>query len=636
MTTFLILNRLAVYYKNKAVFDETFHRGINILHGDNGSGKSTIADFIFFALGGDLRDWKPHASRAEYVVAEIQAQESTITIRRDVSTDGSRPMYIYFGSMNEALEANITSWQRFPYRRSDGNFSFSQVLFKAIGLPESVSEGSANVTMHQMLRLLYGDQMTPIQRIFRTESFDTWQIRQAVGELMCGIGGYDLYDKQIELRSVEKEYDVISDQLKSLMSVAAGYGDKILAEHISAVISNKVSARERILNRIHDILAEAEFIDAQMKSEAEKAQKELLRELSRSKKIVSGLEDEIETLEYEIQDTDSFISHLKESLADFEDASVAHLALGRANFENCPSCFAPIQPKPDEDHCQLCGSAVSPEDWESRALAIRLDLEMQLKESCALQKERNDHVTRLKGELRVARTKYRNAYSAYSITRQSVTTSRDTALADLSRQVGYLDSEIEVLQQRLELAKEISRVSSIKDNLNSRIGKLKNSISSIIFAQGKRKAIAYTLVSERAKRILNQDLQEHSDFGKIDHVSFSFAEDWIAINGEKNVSRSASGMVVLKNSFLVSLLVSSLLDRNFYLPRFLLLDNIEDKGMVQERSWNFQRVMIKETATLPTEFQIIFTTSKIAPELADTSLVIGRKFTRERPSLDFS
>ena len=136
--------------------------------------------------------------------------------------------------------------------------------------------------------------------------------------------------------------------------------------------------------------------------------------------------------------------------------------------------------------------------------------------------------------------------------------------------------------------------------------------------------------------MLARDLLEHSDFGEIDHISFSFAEDWIAVNDDKNRVRSASGMVVLKNSFLVGLYLSALADPQFALPCFLLLDNIEDKGMVQERSWNFQRSIVAECGRYDVPQQLIFTTSKIAPELSDSHYVVGRKYTREHRSLVLS
>jgi hypothetical protein len=143
----------------------------------------------------------------------------------------------------------------------------------------------------------------------------------------------------------------------------------------------------------------------------------------------------------------------------------------------------------------------------------------------------------------------------------------------------------------------------------------------------------YTAISENTKKLLSQDLEEHSDFGTVNSITFSFSEDWIAINDNKNRVGSASGMVILKNSFLLGLFIAALNDDDFNLPRFILMDNIEDKGMVQERSWNFQRLMIKASEATKKSHQLIFATSKIAPELAGTPLVVGGKYTRERHSL---
>ena len=45
----LFLRRLVIYTnEGNIAYDETFHKGINIICGDNSSGKSTITHFIFF------------------------------------------------------------------------------------------------------------------------------------------------------------------------------------------------------------------------------------------------------------------------------------------------------------------------------------------------------------------------------------------------------------------------------------------------------------------------------------------------------------------------------------------------------------------------------------------------------------
>lgn len=66
----------------------------------------------------------------------------------------------------------------------------------------------------------------------------------------------------------------------------------------------------------------------------------------------------------------------------------------------------------------------------------------------------------------------------------------------------------------------------------------------------------------------------------------------------------------------------------------MLFDNIEDKGMVEERSWNFQRLIVQKSAQFDLPHQIIFTTSKIAPELDRSDLVVGRRYTRAARSLN--
>jgi DNA repair exonuclease SbcCD ATPase subunit len=88
MKSYLKLNRLAIFKQGEKLYDQKFHNGVNIIHGSNGSGKSTIADFIFYALGGDLREWREYAGLTEFVIAELTVSEGILTVRRDVSVTG--------------------------------------------------------------------------------------------------------------------------------------------------------------------------------------------------------------------------------------------------------------------------------------------------------------------------------------------------------------------------------------------------------------------------------------------------------------------------------------------------------------------------------------------------------------------
>ena len=613
------------------LYDETFHRGVNIIHGSNGSGKSSIADFIFFALGGDLRDWRESALRAEKVYLQVATSAGTLTLRREISTDSARPMSIFFGLMDDGLAAAAQSWQHLPYRRPDHGYSFSQVLFKAIGLPESISDGSSNITMHQLLRLLYVDQLTPVQRLFRVENFDAWQTRQAVGDLLLGIGGYDLFEKQIGLREAEQEYKEAVLNYRSLIAIASGYGENILIEHITAAMTQMDNERTRLLDSIEALTLGKD--DPEDRDKLNSVRSQNARENNDARRSVLHLEGDIETLEYEVADGEEFIKHLKQSISDFDDAALTFAAIGHLSFEFCPSCFAPVKTKAD-GHCQLCDVVLSDEKEDSRTLAVRLDLAMQLKESEGLQTFREAELKSKRAALRIAKQVRRRALSTVELERAGMVTGRESAIAELSRKIGFFDSQLEGLQKRLELSKRINAASVAKEDLNNRITRLKNDIEAIERAQAKRRGLAYTLVSMQTKSLLDKDLQEHSDFGEVEHVSFSFADDWIAINNEKNRAGSASGMVVLKNSFMLGMLTSSLIDKQFYLPRWMLFDDIEDKGMVEERSWNFQRLIVNQSNKYTLPHQIIFTTSKIAPEFDGSNLVVGRRYTRAARSLN--
>jgi hypothetical protein len=128
------LNRLRVLKSGTPVYDQHFHSGLNIIRGDNGAGKSTIADFIFYALGGEFDAWKTEAKSCDEVHAEIQTQSGILTIRREIGSRTTSP-FVFFGSMDDATKQGLDGWRLFPLHRSAGRESFSQILFRASGIP---------------------------------------------------------------------------------------------------------------------------------------------------------------------------------------------------------------------------------------------------------------------------------------------------------------------------------------------------------------------------------------------------------------------------------------------------------------------------------------------------------------------
>ena len=103
---FLRLNRLRILCGGRVAYDQQFHNGVNIIRGQNSSGKSTIADFVFYVLGGEFEDWKDAARQCDEAQAEVATPRGRLTLKRHVAR-AQEPLSVYFGPMSAAGESSL-------------------------------------------------------------------------------------------------------------------------------------------------------------------------------------------------------------------------------------------------------------------------------------------------------------------------------------------------------------------------------------------------------------------------------------------------------------------------------------------------------------------------------------------------
>lgn len=631
MSSILKLNRLIVMKGGQRAYDQKFHSGLNIIHGSNGSGKSSILDFIFFALGGNLTKWKPVAQSCDTVFAEVSANGTKLSLRRDVSTDNNQPMFIYFGGLQEGLEATADGWQRYPYSRNDHSRTFSQVLFRALGLPEIPGDEGSNITMHQVLRLMYVDQTTPFQRIFRSEDFDPRDTREAVSELLCGIGNNQLYSKRIALRESRKTESELSAKLTNLLRATANLGENFNDGAFETERGN-LSQRLDMLQAEIDELHSADVDSSQVAKAAESERRKLYDKITKDRDSLVGIEREIASLSFEVSDSDYFVKHLEQLLKDFDRTAATYLAIGDVPFELCPACLQPLTDTSGHQ-CHLCKAELSEEGRDTKLFELRMDIDGQISESLRLREKRMDKLGNLKKEAARLKTSMSRQMRQFDEVRNASIDGRTALISEKSREVGRIDSRLDELSKLTNLRQQIIEFRKEKEEASSAVERLRNEIEALELAREKRRRQVRTRISEQTKRVLEMDLKEHNDFEELENFDFSFEDDWFAINGDPNITTSASGMVVAKNSLFIGLLLSSLQDRQMRYPRMLLLDNVEDKGMVGDRVRNFQKVIADLMDEESEPHQIILTTSTLNPELEREDYIIGTEYTKENRTL---
>jgi hypothetical protein len=631
----LIVTRLVVDRNGRAAYDELFHKGVNVIRGENSSGKSTILNFIFYGLGGDLAEWSEVALLCTAVTLEVQINGHRATLRREISSQIGQPMEIFGGAYEDSVNAPRADWVRYPYRRSPSLESFSQALFRLLGIPEVASDASANLTMHQILRLLYSDQLSPVENLFRFESqFDRPILRDAIGRLLCG--GYDpiLYENEVKIRELTREFDSATGELRSLFAVL-GQTDHSLTMEWLAAERRSIEDERKELQREIEKAERALYTSASKDKLTLRAQDEAYGNVQRLQAALSAARQERDSVVLEIADSAAFIRGLESKISALRDSSSVAQHLGDVTFSACPACYAPIneseQSAPNAI-CHLCKTPFEPGRARERLVGMVNEAGIQLRQSVLLQRNREERLVQLEQMLQSLDEEWRTASDRLSeLQRLPSTESRDR-LRELLRQAGYLDRQLEDLNEKGRLIQMIDQIAARKNALSDQITRLKTDNERLRTQQEKRIQHAYTMIASEVRTLLRNDLRRQDSFEKADKISFVFADNRISVDDHPYVS--ASSRVILKSSFIVGFMAAATKDSAFRHPRFVMIDTTEDKGMEPDRSRNFQNQMLRVSQEAKVDHQIIYATAMISPDLDDEKYTIGKFSTRDDPTLN--
>lgn len=623
------LSRLVVLKTGKAVYDQRFHLGVNIIHGENGSGKSTIADFIFFALGGEHKEWRQKASMCDFTLAEVCINGAFVTLRREVSGMGQRPMAFFWGTLDDAQSSPIDAWRNYPFRSSANKESFSQVLFRALGLPEVLRDDlTARITMHQVLRLVYVDQKTPFDKLFRDDNFDALVTRRAVGDLLIGTYDANLYKLQLKRREIEKEIAQLTSQLNGISTILRDTDDPLTVSMLREAMISAFSQRQEVLKQLRakDLRTHEEVVDS-LAAQVTAVSATLLQ----AKQEVSELSRDLEKVDFELADSDDFLDGLRLRLAALDDSELTRKLLGAASFSFCPVCLTPVDEEL-EDACGLCRQPIA-DYGGSGLLRLRNELSMQIRESLQLREDREDRrATLLQRLSRATVVRDQRQRELDQLTAGS-TSSAEAERAALHRKAGYLDREIEDLERKIQFAAALEELQSEKAEKVALLEQIKDRTADRMRTQQGHRDIATNKISQLTKLLLRRDVPRETTFQSAELVAFDFGQDTLTVDGLATFA--ASSAVYLKNSFHIALLQASLELDFFRYPRFALIDNVEDKGMEPPRSHNFQSLVVAVSESANVEHQVIMTTSMLNPDLDSKAWVIGPKYTHRLRTLQF-
>ena len=624
----LQINRLIVFKNGRAVYDENFHRGVNIIRSiGNSTGKSTIAGFIFFVLGGDMTKWKPEAEGCDFVVAEVKVNETVLTLRRKISNKRHQPMDIFWGAIETALASAIEGWETYPFSRSANKESFSQALFRALTLPEARSDIDSNISMHQILRLLFVDQMTPPDALLIQEQFDSVFTRETIFDLLVGLFDDTLYSDELKLRQSRQKAEETKTRIDALLGAMTDLEQEVDADVLVKEIEEKQAQLLRITKTLEELAAKPDV-------SAEPAADDsglLQRNYEALRRERTALTQEMARMEVEVEDSEQFIAELGRRSQSLNESVAMRNILGTLEIQFCPQCLQPLNTAHQEHSCKLCGQAPPTDGTESQRLRFQQELAMQIRESTLLLDGKRLRLQQMQARLPGVRRATDQAEQQLKEALSKVTSRRNKDLDELYQKRGTLESEVGYLIKFHKAAATFAALHLTAGRLAADIRELELRIEAKRRTQVHRRSLADAHLSDNAIRFLRADLPSEEHFEVAQKATVDLRMNSFAVDGRNQFS--ASSVTFLKNAVHFAFLFSSLELDFFRYPRLIICDNMEDKGMIVARSQKLQRLIVERSSQFDVEHQIIFTTSMIAPELNNAIYCVGDEYTRENKSL---
>ena len=624
----LFLNRLIIFSTSgKKAYDESFKKGINIIRGDNSSGKSTISHFIFYVLGGSFTSWNRESKRCSSVYAEVEMNGVVLTLKREVGESQTMPMYIYWGKYVDAVKVIIEGqWHKFPYKVSDKQ-SFSNILFELLDIP--IVFGDSNITMHQLLRLMYVDQDSPTNSLFLYEQFDSPLTRQTISELLLGIYDDTLYEDRINKREKEKRLVVLRGEIDGIRNI---FDDKRLLNtvYVNTLLANAEAEKSEIEYEIINLKENTKRVNYTIKTKLnfEEINKQAL--LQRNK--VNRIESDINNLILEITDSNYFIESLQLKKKSLKNSITTREYLGSYPLDYCPECLHKLD-IPEDGSCKLCKHSIDDSFGVSQAKRMEQEITFQIKESEKLMIIRKDNLTELESSYSFEKGKLKEIQDKVNFALKDVTSVRDERIDSLLIRKGELEGDANQFRTFLETAEKFNSLTSEKQTIESDIKYLSDSIEFKEKLQEDRKNKVKTFVESFALNFLNKDFEREADFKNARSIDINYYDNSVYVDGDVR-NFSASSNFYLKVASRFSVFFSSLEIESMRYPRFILCDNMEDKGIEKERSQNFQNLVVETAEKYQKEnYQIIFTTSMISEELKDSEYTVGDYYTITNKSL---
>lgn len=613
----------ANYHFESPLFDEN----LIIVEGDNGTGKTTFCNLIYYGLGGRVSEFSRKEKKEQHkqitddkdnrVELYIKINDENFKLTRYVEDND-----ITVSSILETCDISTKSLTLIHnndeptsifqvFRSAEIEYIFSDWVLSKLGITVvELYQGYRNfkINFTDLMRLIYHDQQPDPKGVYKkidTQSNfmnDSELLRKAIFELLVGKTFSEYYDSLSKSKALEKDKNIAAGLLKEYSRIVeelAGSSEPLNITFLQASLQEKENQLERLHNSRNKFKSNREVKGAKV-DYALTDLKNLITErqltLSKLNQDLISTIDEKQKLSFVKENTLREISQIVKIIH-------SHDQLNLFSADTCPYCLGKVERA--TGHC-VCGSEIQEEQYQRFFYTSK---------------------------------EYKEIYKAKIKTTQTI----DTAIVDCNQDINAIQMNIRRLETEIpELMRKIEgRVDNLDtpidlDTINDIDDEILNTRQDIekirqqIEAESKNARLSNDYERKRSdhesSKLQTDELEAKAKIdiqGKVGKLSSIYnalmtdslpdcnaarisIDDYLPIVGSGEY-REASSAVSRRLMYYLALMNLSLSQEDVPFPRFLLIDTPETSGIELE---NLKRCLEKigELGRYGKSYQVILTT----------------------------
>lgn len=609
MATFII-NKVK-YYGDKFIYESPFlGKGLKIIEGENGTGKSTFFNLIYFCLSGNVDEFNKDSKGAHKEIVN----DTNNFVELEVSVDKEIYIFKRFLQTNDIWVINNSGYSEiYPINRSKTTKNiFSDWILQKLSISVVDIVQGANIhkiNFKDLLRLIYHDQQPNPKGIYKqaeNENYisDSLLVRKIIFQLLIGKTYSEFYEALSKLKHSENTRTETKSVLNEYVTIAkklSENNEELNLEHLELKIVETTENLEKLI-----LIREQQKIERPTSGEQNIATIDIIR------KELSNVEREISELSskehYFFNDLMKY-NRLKEDIVleatQIKKIIHSHEKLNLFNPDTCPYCLHKVERK--EGHC-VCGNEVAESDYErffydSSEYAEILKSKQKSVETIDLA------INELKAELEFTQTKYREIKARGGKLKEQIqelvakidNSYLNAQLDTIDDKILFAKENISNLRQRIEIEKTLLQYQKMYDEADTAYHAMRNRVR---------------ILEIEAEQDINEKIQKFNEYYnelmtktlkdcKTARIDF---ENYMPIinNGEY---REASSSVPVRLNYFLTFLKLSLFEKGINYPKFILIDTPKTAGIDEK---NFNKILGKLEEILleskDVDFQILFST----------------------------